>query len=37
MAKFLLLSLNGGKDELKNEQGRSGHEPYQGEFWNMTK
>ncbi len=37
MAKFLLLSLNGGKDELKNEQVGPVHEPYQGEYLEYDK
>lgn len=37
MAKFLLLALNGGRDELKNEQVGPVHEPYQGEYLDYHK
>lgn len=32
LAKMLLMSLNGGKDEKKNQQVGPKHQPYQGEY-----
>ncbi|MDO5601930.1 MAG: formate C-acetyltransferase, partial [Oscillospiraceae bacterium] len=37
IAKLLLLSLNGGKDEKKNVQVGPVHEPYQGEYLEYDK
>ena len=37
LAKMLLMSLNGGKDEKKNMQVGPEHEPYQGEYLEYDK
>lgn len=37
LAKMLLMSLNGGKDEKKNIQVGPVHEPYQGEYLEYDK
>ena len=37
LAKLLLMSLNGGRDEKKNEQVGPAHEPYQGEYLEYDK
>ena len=37
LAKLLLMSLNGGKDEKKNEQVGPAHAPYEGEYLEYDK
>ena len=37
LAKLLLMSLNGGRDEKKNEQVGPAHEPYSGEYLEYDK